>query len=59
MILLEALLVLDGEVRAGGALVLASDVVGDLLVFGLFDGRLIVLGPLTKDALLNKIDTLI
>ena len=43
-LLLElGLLVLDGDVRAGGALPLLADEVGDLLVLGLLDGGFVVL----------------
>ena len=57
-LLLElGLLVLDGDVRAGGALPLLADEVGDLLVLGLLDGGFVVLGALSHELLLNEVDT--
>ena len=52
-----SLLVLDGDIGAGGALVLATDEVADLFVLGLFDGRLVVLRTLTHELLLDEVDT--
>jgi hypothetical protein len=57
-LLLElGLLVLDGDVGAGGGLPLLADEVGDLLVLGLLDGGLVVLRALTHESLLDKVDT--
>lgn len=45
LLLLElGLLVLDGDVGTSGGLPLLADEVGDLLVLGLLDGGLVVLG---------------
>lgn len=56
-LLLElGLLVLDGDVRAGGALPLLADEVGDLLVLGLLDGGFVVLRALAHEFLLNEVD---
>lgn len=52
----SGILVLDRNVTASHALVLASEKVGDLLVFGLLDGALVVLGPSTHELLLDHVD---
>lgn len=58
-LLLElGLLVLDGDVGAGGALPLLANEVGDLLVLGLLDGGFVVLGALAHEFLLDEVDTL-
>lgn len=50
------ILILNREVGPRGCLVLVSDEVGDLLVFGLLDGTLVILGALAKDMLLGPVD---
>ena len=58
VLLLElGLLVLDGDVGAGGGLPLLADHVGDLLVLGLLNGGFVVLRALTHESLLDKVDT--
>ena len=52
------LLVLDGEIAAGGPLVLVADVVGDGLVLGLLGRGLVALLALAKHLFLHEIDGL-
>ena len=52
-----SLLVLDGHIGASGRLVLATDEVADLFVFGLLDGGLVVLSTLAHELLLDEVDT--
>lgn len=52
----SSLLVFDGEIRASRVLVLSTDKVANLLVLGLLDGRLVVLGALAEDLFLDKVD---
>jgi hypothetical protein len=47
---------LDGEVLAGGVVVLLADLVGDEAVLGLLGGALVVLRALLEDLLLNPVD---
>jgi hypothetical protein len=49
-------LILDGEFRARGALVLAADKVRDGLVLRLLGRTLIVLWALTENLFLDKVD---
>lgn len=51
------LLVLDWEITTSRRLVLGTDVVGDLFILCLFDRRLIILRALSKDFLLNEINS--
>lgn len=53
---LEPLLVRDGDFGSGGALVLPTDKVGNLLVLGLLDGALVALVALSEELLLHKVD---
>jgi hypothetical protein len=52
-----SLLVLDGDVGAGGALVLAAEEVADLLVLGLLDGGLVALVSGAHELLLDEVNT--
>ncbi len=52
----RGLLILDWNVAASRTLVLAADEVGNLLVLGLLDSRLIVLSALAEKFLLDEID---
>ena len=56
--LLSLLLLLDGEVLAGGVVVLLADLVGDETVLGLLRGAFIVLLALLEDILLHPVDAL-
>ncbi len=47
----------DEEFLAGVALVLATDEVRDLLILGLFDGRLVVLWSLAHHSFLDEVNT--
>lgn len=51
-------LVGNGKVAAGGALVLVADVVGDGLVLGLLGRRLVALLALAEHLFLHKVDGL-
>lgn len=53
----SGLLVLDGNITAGSTLVLTADEVRDLLILGLLDGGLVVLGSSTHELLLDEIDS--
>jgi len=52
----SGLLVLDGNVTAGSTLVLTTDEVRYLLILGLLDGGLVVLGSSAHELLLDEID---
>jgi hypothetical protein len=57
ILLLEfGLLVLDGDVGTSGGLPLLADEVGDLLVLGLLDGGLVVLGRRSVYGTLQKVE---
>ncbi len=59
LLLLAAFLVLlDGEVLAGGVVVLLPDLVGDEAVLGLLGRALVVLRALLEDLLLHPVDAL-
>lgn len=49
-------LILDRDIATSGALVLATNEVGDLLVLCLLDGTLVVLWTLAEEFLLDEVD---